>query len=854
MRVAEIYKFLWEGMNFAAFYITCLILLERRFCKKKTIVISGIITAGILLVQAGLLLLGQDTMLVLTMLLLTAFFPAVIGIHILSKNGIFQTVAVWGMGLLVSGILLLFKKNLQKLLWKNDTVFSDMGHLSKILIQTVCLLVVSALLLYVVFQYVRKPFKLYILHNQKDWLPIVFPCIMLLLIFSYFNNSPIDKTVSVLILMTALSVMTVIARLLVYEAKARRLRATEQALEAQMEIQRREYENICKKMELGRAYRHDMRHHLNVLGQLAGRENNVELTKYIDSLGGSLQEAEREPWCENTTVDAVLSSYIGRAKESGITVSAQVRIPAEMPFDPLELCSVLGNALENATKACLSHSDSEHCWIHLTAVLEDNRKFIVSVENPCDEEIPFDKAGFPVIKQQEGHGIGLKSIEAVARKHNGLFGCDCKDGVFRVTVVLFSSQAIVSVHGKEDKLKKAVTAPLLVIFVFCLTVNSLPVMAQTLERIPALGALTRVMNLKHYDIGWGATNFRVTLPKVELANIRDDFSGRIWSDMAKQKKSASKPGQTDISNETEEKTSEVLKETAQEKETDKIIAPSGTISWESGNGSEIPVMPSITVLLPNASKNEQKSVEPEINNENASSGDSDSDRPQQGLPGSDSGQTGEGESGPNSGLSGPVSTDSEVTLPGQDTAGPDLSEGVEDINQRMEEYIGQMRDEFLWYVARKYEGYVGMDIIYDVLRNDETLLLLRFDATLNAGGSGQYSRCFMLDKRTGQVQKLGDLFAESSDYIGVISTEILRQMTEAMENETATYFVPGYGWPESSCFQSIPEDQNFYINENNQLVIVFEEYVVGPGSQGMPEFVITTDIVGSILRQPSLLD
>ena len=53
-------------------------------------------------------------------------------------------------------------------------------------------------------------------------------------------------------------------------------------------------------------------------------------------------------------------------------------------------------------------------------------------------------------------------------------------------------------------------------------------------------------------------------------------------------------------------------------------------------------------------------------------------------------------------------------------------------------------------------------------------------------------------------------------------------------------------------FRSAP-DQNFYINDENQLVIVFDEYEVAPGSMGTPEFVIPTEFLNGMLVQPSFL-
>lgn len=135
-------------------------------------------------------------------------------------------------------------------------------------------------------------------------------------------------------------------------------------------------------------------------------------------------------------------------------------------------------------------------------------------------------------------------------------------------------------------------------------------------------------------------------------------------------------------------------------------------------------------------------------------------------------------------------------------------------------------------------GYVECDTTWSVLCDDETFLSVRMEGTVNAGGSVNYSRCFTMDKSSGKVLELKDLFPEDSDYINLISEEILRQMEEKVRNEGAMYFIPGGIWSEEECFRQIAPDQNFYINEQDQLVIMFDEYEVAPGSMGSPEFVI----------------
>ena len=54
------------------------------------------------------------------------------------------------------------------------------------------------------------------------------------------------------------------------------------------------------------------------------------------------------------------------------------------------------------------------------------------------------------------------------------------------------------------------------------------------------------------------------------------------------------------------------------------------------------------------------------------------------------------------------------------------------------------------------------------------------------------------------------------------------------------------GQDEVENFERISEDQNFYLNSDNQLVICFDKYEVAAGAQGSPEFVIPTDVIADI--------
>ena len=754
--------FIIEGIRFTAFVFVCGCLLQPRFKRRNTILIAVGFLLGILAIQVSLLIAGHDETLILTLLPVTAYIPAIIGVHVLSRSGFPQTVSVWSAGVLISFTLLFFQKLL-------GTAFVHTA---------VAVLIAAVVFSGLVFFFLRRPYRIYVLENQSGWLLMSFPTVMLFLLFSYWANTVTDPMLLLLIFLMALSVIGVMIWALTSAASLRRMKETERTVMMQLEIQRREYEDLRRKIEQGRRYRHDMRHHLRVLEGLFDEAKSVEGLQYLSTLNGQLTELEQETCCENAAVNAVLRSYIGRAREEHCQVTVKAEVPQTCPVDEIDLCVILANGMENAINACRSNAPETDKWIRVSVLTHENGNLSIKIENPCDQPPIFGRDGLPKSQPGEQHGIGLKSVEAVVKKYDGILQCEENDGVFRLRAVLF--KPIDARHGKKKLSNKTAVYTLMTVLLGLVLINCMPDMAKALEAVPVLGSAIRLVNVHTYQLGWGDTSFTAELPVLETVSSTDEN--------ATQEPLQSSPTIEDAVPETEEPP-----EPTPEPET-----PQPSQEPESQPSSPVEEVP------------QESSPEP--------------------PPVTESSQ--------------PSYT--EPVIPTVPTPS-DPSNGVDDMNQQMEEYIAEVRETFLWYVARKYQGYVASDTGYNVLRDDDEMLSLCFYTTINAGGSGEYSRCFTLDKRTGQVLKLSDLFTEGSDYVGVISADILRQMTEQVHAGEGDYFIPGGIWSEEECFQSIDADQNFYLDEDNQLVILFDEYEVAPGSMGMPRFVIDDQAISEIL-------
>lgn len=184
---------------------------------------------------------------------------------------------------------------------------------------------------------------------------------------------------------------------------------------------------------------------------------------------------------------------------------------------------------------------------------------------------------------------------------------------------------------------------------------------------------------------------------------------------------------------------------------------------------------------------------------------------------------------------------------GQEAAVANLSEdGVEAVNQNMEATVEELIRQFEDTLSE--EGYHGLHVTQEVVTDNERYYTVKLSVLETEASGYEHNQFYTIDKQTGNVVTLEDLFAEGSDYISAISENIKTQMQEQMAaDEGVIYFLDNDDMPEFN-FQGITEQTNFYFNEKDELVIAFDEYEVAPGSMGTPEFVIPQEVTAAILK------
>ena len=179
-----------------------------------------------------------------------------------------------------------------------------------------------------------------------------------------------------------------------------------------------------------------------------------------------------------------------------------------------------------------------------------------------------------------------------------------------------------------------------------------------------------------------------------------------------------------------------------------------------------------------------------------------------------------------------------------DISVPELSgsDAADTVNQEVRAYTDELLTQFYKDCERIGNGYQDLRVSSVVLTNTDTWFTLRIDATQTEASSYAFSRFYHIDKATGQMISLRDLFRDGTDYVSVLSNEVLRQVEAQMSaNQALAYF------PED--FAGIDAEQNFYLDANGNLVLVFDEFAIAAGSMGMPEFTIEKNIYQDLLKE-----
>lgn len=160
-----------------------------------------------------------------------------------------------------------------------------------------------------------------------------------------------------------------------------------------------------------------------------------------------------------------------------------------------------------------------------------------------------------------------------------------------------------------------------------------------------------------------------------------------------------------------------------------------------------------------------------------------------------------------------------------------------DMDAYAKELIARYEKEVVAQLGQE-EGHYALESSYEVVSDNDKYVSIRINTVETMASGAEFVKIFTVDKATGQTVSLKD-YLNSPEKLEAVSQNIKDQMAAQMaEDEGKVYFTEG----EPGGFTGLTGDENFYLNEAGELVIVFGEYEVAPGYMGTVSFTIPKDV------------
>ncbi len=211
-------------------------------------------------------------------------------------------------------------------------------------------------------------------------------------------------------------------------AKQEEIMATERTRQGQLERYVLEMRRI----------RHDNIQHMRVMESFIEGADYDALKDYMKQYEASIPTGSPKIWCDNRIANILLDYYAGECQSHGIVFEAEAHIPEKIAVSEPDLCSVLGNLLENALAACMEAS-VERPAMRLKAEA-DMKELVLTVDNTCTNSPQTDGEAFLSTKHA-GTGIGTASVRSVVEKYHGRADFRYEAHMFYASVLLFTPEA-----------------------------------------------------------------------------------------------------------------------------------------------------------------------------------------------------------------------------------------------------------------------------------------------------------------------------------------------------------------------------------------------------------------------------
>ena len=197
----------------------------------------------------------------------------------------------------------------------------------------------------------------------------------------------------------------------------------------------KQYEQYCLTKtaidSVNRRY-HDLKHQVALLRE----KDTEEAEKLVNEIENETHMYEMVYKTGNDILDTILMSKSILCAERGITFTCVADGTVLHFISDADICSIFGNALDNAIESFEGVGGEEAKLIKL-AVYKNDALLIIKCENTFHGKLKTANGELLTTKHEKlNHGYGVKSIKAITAKYGGTVTYAANDGMFKLAIVI----------------------------------------------------------------------------------------------------------------------------------------------------------------------------------------------------------------------------------------------------------------------------------------------------------------------------------------------------------------------------------------------------------------------------------
>ena len=190
------------------------------------------------------------------------------------------------------------------------------------------------------------------------------------------------------------------------------------------------YQGLRQQETQVRRLRHDLRNHLTAVRGLLEQGDEQGAIGYLDQIAGSPALRGTRRLCENEAANAVLTAKADAMEREETVADFAVSLPRDLPVADMDLCALLGNALDNALEGTRDAGE-RRITVRCKA---DKGLFMLRVENTLGGAVQPDLATTKADKA--AHGFGIPGMREIAERYGGTLDAGAREGAFELVVCL----------------------------------------------------------------------------------------------------------------------------------------------------------------------------------------------------------------------------------------------------------------------------------------------------------------------------------------------------------------------------------------------------------------------------------